>query len=80
MPPSRSSELATSGGVWDWNPATNRIHFSPRWFALLGCDERELGNTREAWLGRVHPNDVAVELPLVGTLGFGAPVAASTLY
>jgi hypothetical protein len=28
----------------------------------------------------VDPNDVAVELPLVGTLGLGAPVTASTLY
>jgi Protein of unknown function (DUF3750) len=27
----------------------------------------------------VDPNDVALELPLVGTLGFGAPVTASTL-
>ncbi len=36
------------------------MHFSPRWFALLGCDEHELGNTREAWLARVHPDDVAL--------------------
>jgi hypothetical protein len=28
----------------------------------------------------VDPDDVALELPLVGTLGFGAPVTASTLY
>jgi hypothetical protein len=28
----------------------------------------------------VDPNDIALELPLVGTLGFGAPVTASTLY
>ena len=60
MPPIRSSELAASGGLWDWDLTTNRIHFSPRWFALLGCDEHELGNTREAWLGRVHPDDVAL--------------------
>jgi hypothetical protein len=28
----------------------------------------------------VDPNDVALKLPLVGRLGFGAPVTASTLY
>lgn len=28
----------------------------------------------------VDPNHVALKLPLVGTLGFGAPVTASTLY
>ena len=27
----------------------------------------------------VDPNDVALELPLVGTFGFGAPVTASPL-
>jgi hypothetical protein len=27
----------------------------------------------------VDPNDVALELPLVGTFGLGAPVTASTL-
>ena len=60
MPPIRSSELAASGGLWDWDLTTNRIHFSPRWFALLGCNEHEVGNTREAWLGRVHPDDVTL--------------------
>jgi hypothetical protein len=28
----------------------------------------------------VDPNDVALELPLVGTFGFGAPVTASTMH
>lgn len=28
----------------------------------------------------VDPNDVALKLPLVGTIGFGAPVTASTLH
>ena len=28
----------------------------------------------------LDPNDLALELPLAGTLGFGAPVTASTLY
>jgi len=28
----------------------------------------------------LDPNDLALKLPLVGTLGFGAPVTASTLY
>ena len=28
----------------------------------------------------VDPNDLALELPLAGTLGFGAPVTTATLY
>ena len=44
-------------GLWDWNPASNRIHFSPGWLCLVGCDEHEVGTTHEAWLERVHPDD-----------------------
>lgn len=46
-------------GLWDWNPVSNRIHFSPRWVALVGCSEHELGNTRADWIRRVHPDDLA---------------------
>jgi hypothetical protein len=28
----------------------------------------------------LDPDDLALKLPLAGTLGFGAPVTASTLY
>ena len=44
-------------GLWDWNPASNRIHFSPAWLCLVGCDEHEVGTTQEAWLERVHPDE-----------------------
>ena len=45
-------------GLWDWNLATNRVHFSPRWISMVGSDEHELGNTPDAWLRRVHPDDI----------------------
>jgi PAS domain-containing protein len=44
-------------GLWDWNLVTNRIHVSPRWLALIGCDEHEIGHTPESWLNRIHPED-----------------------
>jgi diguanylate cyclase (GGDEF)-like protein len=44
-------------GLWDWNLVTNRIHFSPRWISLVGCDEHEIGHTPENWLDRIHPED-----------------------
>ena len=44
--------------LWDWNLVSNRIHFSPQWLGLVGCDEHEIGNTHQAWLQRVHPEDV----------------------
>jgi len=44
-------------GVWDWNLATNGVYWSPRWKAMLGYQESEIGTDPEEWLGRVHPED-----------------------
>ena len=44
-------------GLWDWNLKSNRIHFSPGWIALVGCQDHEIGNTPEDWFHRVHPDD-----------------------
>lgn len=46
-----------SEGHWDWNVKSSRIHFSARWAALVGDDERELGTSVESWLTKVHPDD-----------------------
>src|SRR4051812_4500746 len=44
-------------GLWDWNLVTNRIHVSPRWLALIGCDEHDISHVPEGWLNRIHPED-----------------------
>ena len=31
---------AANDGIWDWDLATDRIYFSPRWQAILGLPER----------------------------------------
>jgi len=68
-------DLATRGdsdGLWDWDLGTDRVHFSPRWMALLGCDEREIGNTPDEWLSRVHPEELdAVRAALESHLASG---------
>jgi len=54
-------ELADQGandGLWDWDLATNRLHFSRRWRAMLGTEGSVLGNTPEEWFGRIHPEDL----------------------
>jgi len=43
--------------LWDWNLESNRIRFSPRWMALAGCEDHELGSAPADWFQRVHPDD-----------------------
>ena len=53
-------DLAVRGandGLWDWNLKNNEIYYSPRWKAMLGFKEDEIGSTPEEWVERVHPDD-----------------------
>jgi diguanylate cyclase (GGDEF)-like protein/PAS domain S-box-containing protein len=49
---------ATNDGLWDWSIKTGEIYFSPRWKALLGYSETEIGTSTSDWFGRVHPDDL----------------------
>jgi diguanylate cyclase (GGDEF)-like protein/PAS domain S-box-containing protein len=59
MNPHHLAARGDHAGLWDWNLATNRVHFSPRWISMVGSDEHLVGNSPDAWLTRVHPDDVA---------------------
>jgi diguanylate cyclase (GGDEF)-like protein/PAS domain S-box-containing protein len=53
-------DLAASGardGLWDWDLVSNRVHFSPRWISMVGCEESEVGSSPEEWLERIHSED-----------------------
>jgi len=53
--------LATGGlgdGVWDLDLVTETIHFSERWKRMLGYDPDDFEDTLEAWLSRVHVEDL----------------------
>jgi len=55
-------ELAIRGsrdGLWDWDLATDRVYFSPRWQQLLGLNENEIGDAPQEWFSRVDPDQVA---------------------
>jgi diguanylate cyclase (GGDEF)-like protein/PAS domain S-box-containing protein len=54
---SSKSPRADSEARWDWNLESDRIHFSPRWMALAGFEDHEVGSAPADWLQRVHPAD-----------------------
>lgn len=45
-------------GVWDWDMRNNMVYYSPRWKAMLGYEEREIGDGSNEWFQRVHPEDL----------------------
>jgi diguanylate cyclase (GGDEF)-like protein/PAS domain S-box-containing protein len=45
-------------GLWDWDVESGRVYYSPRWKAMLGHGEAEIGDGLDEWLDRVHPDDL----------------------
>jgi PAS domain S-box-containing protein len=48
---------ATADGIWSWNFKTNNLHFSPRYYEMLGYLPNEFQANFENWLNLVHPED-----------------------
>ncbi len=52
--------LAVAGandGVWDWDLVRDTVYFSPRWKAILGYEENEVGESIDEWFGRIVDED-----------------------
>ena len=45
-------------GLWDWDVRSDRIYFSPRWKAMLGCEEHEIGDCADDGFNLTHPEDL----------------------
>ncbi len=50
--------LGANDGLWDWDIKGNKVFYSPRWKAMLGYSEHEIGHTLDEWLNRIHPEDI----------------------
>ena len=53
--------LAAQGandGLWDWDLSTGRLYYSPRWKAIIGHDDDEIGDGADEWFSRVHSEDL----------------------
>lgn len=44
-------------GLWDWDLASDRIYFSPRWNHMLGYPVSEVWSGMEEWFYHIHADD-----------------------
>lgn len=44
-------------GLWDWDLRTNQVYFSPRWKAMLGYKESDIGSSPDEWFSRIYPDE-----------------------
>ena len=54
------SARGANDGLWVWDLRGDDVYYSPRWKAMLGYGEAEIGQSPEEWLSRVHPDDVVL--------------------
>lgn len=47
-------------GLWDYNPISGGIYYSPRWFTMLGYKPGEFPETLETWNTLCHPDDLTI--------------------
>ena len=48
---------ASRVGPWEWDLATNRIHYSHEWKKQLGLEQDPLSDQLSEWESRLHPED-----------------------
>jgi PAS domain S-box-containing protein len=48
---------ATNDGLWDWDLASGKAYFSPRYYTMLGYEPGEFQGSYESWGALLHPED-----------------------
>jgi PAS domain-containing protein len=49
---------SANDGLWDFDTLNNRVYLSPRWKAMLGYDEADVGQAPD-WRTLVHSDDMS---------------------
>lgn len=49
--------LGSTDAYWDYDLVENKIHYSQRWWTMLGYQPDELGCHTDLWLELMHPED-----------------------
>ncbi len=44
-------------GIWDWDLRSGKIYLSERWSEMLGYEPSQIGDTRDDWWDKIHPED-----------------------
>nr|WP_307727217.1 EAL domain-containing protein [Telluria mixta] len=44
-------------GLWDWDLRSGAVYYSPRWKAMLGFDEQDIGDGVNEWFSRLSEED-----------------------
>jgi PAS domain S-box-containing protein len=48
---------ASNDGLWEWNPQSNQMYLSPRWFEMLGYEPGDFPDGANAMQLLSHPDD-----------------------
>ncbi|HWP36312.1 MAG TPA: PAS domain S-box protein, partial [Gemmatimonadales bacterium] len=64
----------TNIGMWDWDLASNRAHFSDEWKRQIGYEPSEIRDDFAEWEQRVHPDDLGPTMAAVRAY-LGNPLA-----
>jgi PAS domain S-box-containing protein len=48
---------ASNDGIWEWDPSTEKLYFSPRYLEMLGYSQEEFPNSVEAFINAVHEDE-----------------------
>ncbi|MEG8039931.1 PAS domain-containing protein [Sphingomonas sp. LR60] len=66
-------------GLWDWNVATDEVHWSAEHYQLQGYAVGSVEPSYDAWLARLHPDDRAeAETLMEEAMGGGVPMRRSS--